>query len=50
MTDEVTLMRQIKCARRPQGHTFTQKTHGVCSNCLLRVDSPPQENEIEEEE
>jgi len=35
--DEVTAMRQKKCAQRPQGHTFTQDYFGVCSNCLLKI-------------
>lgn len=45
MKDQLTLKRQIKCARRPQGHTFSSVTYGVCSNCLLRVDPPdPKKN------
>lgn len=38
--DELTVKRQQKCADRPQGHTFTQGDFGICSNCLLRVESP----------
>jgi hypothetical protein len=38
--DEVALRRMIKCARRPQGHTFShddETNTDVCSNCGLTI-------------
>lgn len=40
--DEVSRLRQIKCARSREGHSLSNGEYGTCTKCGLSVDPPAE--------